>query len=84
MTAINRQYSAALAYVDAVQSVPHVATDVTTLGCDLLACSPYKSFGLYQGVLWGRAELLEQIQAYEVRPRRHRGSPPLRDGHAVL
>ena len=63
-----RAHSAALVYVDAVQSVPHVVTDVTALGCDLLACSPYKFFGPHQGVLWGRAELLEQIQAYKVRP----------------
>lgn len=63
-----RAHSAALLYVDAVQSVPHVATDVTSLGCDLLACSPYKFFGPHQGVLWGRAELLERIQAYKVRP----------------
>ena len=51
-----------------MQSVPHVVTDVTTLGCDLLACSPYKFFGPHQGVLWGRADLLERIQAYKVRP----------------
>lgn len=60
--------STALVYVDAVQSVPHVATDVVALGCDLLACSPYKFFGPHQGVLWGRAALLEQIRAYKVRP----------------
>jgi len=63
-----RAHSAALVYVDAVQSVPHVATDVAALGCDLLACSPYKFFGPHQGVLWGRTELLNQIQAYKVRP----------------
>ncbi|WP_210358127.1 cysteine desulfurase-like protein [Sphingomonas beigongshangi] len=67
-TAIVRRHSAALVYVDAVQSVPHVATDVTAIGCDLLACSPYKFFGPHQGVLWGRATLLDQIQAYKVRP----------------
>ena len=63
-----RAHSTALLYVDAVQSVPHVATDVTLLGCDLLACSPYKFFGPHQGVLWGRADLLERIEAYKVRP----------------
>ena len=63
-----RAHSPALVYVDAVQSVPHVATDVTALGCDLLACSPYKFFGPHQGVLWGRTKLLEQVQAYKVRP----------------
>ena len=63
-----REHSPALVYVDAVQSVPHLATDVTTLGCDLLACSPYKFFGPHQGVLWGRLEVLERIDAYRVRP----------------
>ncbi|MDB5692591.1 MAG: Cysteine desulfurase family protein [Alphaproteobacteria bacterium] len=63
-----RARSDALVYVDAVQSVPHVATDVRALGCDFLACSPYKFFGPHQGVLWGRAALLERIEAYKVRP----------------
>jgi cysteine desulfurase family protein (TIGR01976 family) len=60
--------SQALFFVDAVQSVPHVPTDVRDLGCDFLACSPYKFFGPHQGVLWGRAELLAGIEAYKVRP----------------
>ena len=65
---IVRQRSDALVFVDAVQSVPHVPTDVRALGCDLLACSPYKFFGPHQGVLWGRASLLETLSAYKVRP----------------
>jgi len=65
---IVRAGSDALLFVDAVQSVPHVPTDVRALGCDLLACSPYKFFGPHQGVLWGRAELLETLTAYKVRP----------------
>lgn len=55
-------------YVDAVQSVPHVPTDVQELGCDLLVCSAYKFFGPHQGILWGRRELLESLEAYKVRP----------------
>jgi cysteine desulfurase family protein (TIGR01976 family) len=66
--AIVRAHSAALIFVDAVQSVPHVPVDVRALGCDFLACSPYKFFGPHQGVLWGRAEVLERIEAYKVRP----------------
>jgi cysteine desulfurase family protein (TIGR01976 family) len=65
---IVKAHSRALLFVDAVQSVPHVPTDVRALGCDVLACSPYKFFGPHQGVLWGRAELLAQIEAYKVRP----------------
>ena len=65
-----REYCDALVFVDAVQSVPHVPVDVQALGCDLLVCSPYKFFGPHQGVLWGRAALLERINAYKVRPAR--------------
>jgi cysteine desulfurase family protein (TIGR01976 family) len=63
-----RSRSDALVYVDAVQSVPHLATDVKALGCDFLACSPYKFFGPHQGVLWGRRELLEELEVYKLRP----------------
>jgi cysteine desulfurase family protein (TIGR01976 family) len=63
-----RTHADALVFVDAVQSVPHVPTDVAALGCDFLVCSPYKFFGPHQGVLWGRAELLEEMEAYKVRP----------------
>jgi cysteine desulfurase family protein (TIGR01976 family) len=66
--AVVRAHSPALLFVDAVQSVPHVAVDVATLGCDLLACSPYKFFGPHLGVLWGRAEILAGLTAYKVRP----------------
>jgi cysteine desulfurase family protein (TIGR01976 family) len=65
---IVREHSDALIYVDAVQSVPHVVTDVSTLGCDFLSCSPYKFFGPHQGVLWGHSGLVERIEAYKVRP----------------
>jgi cysteine desulfurase family protein (TIGR01976 family) len=55
-------------YIDAVQSVPHVPTDVQEIGCDFLACSAYKFFGPHQGILWGRREILERLQPYKVRP----------------
>jgi cysteine desulfurase family protein (TIGR01976 family) len=58
----------ALTYVDAVQYVPHVATDVQALGCDFLACSAYKFFGPHQGILWGRREVLEALEPYRLRP----------------
>ena len=58
----------AMTYIDAVQSVPHVATDVQEIGCDFLVCSAYKFFGPHQGILWGRRELLEQLEPYKVRP----------------
>ncbi len=58
----------AMTYIDAVQSVPHVPTDVQAIGCDFLVCSPYKFFGPHQGVLYGRTEILEQLEPYRVRP----------------
>ena len=60
--------SETLVFVDAVQYVPHGPTDVQDIGCDFLACSPYKFFGPHQGVLWGKAGLLEKLEAYKVRP----------------
>lgn len=60
--------SDALVAVDAVQSVPHVPTDVTALGCDLLTCSPYKFFGPHMGVVWARREAFAGLETYKVRP----------------
>jgi cysteine desulfurase family protein (TIGR01976 family) len=58
----------AMTYIDAVQAVPHVATDVQDIGCDFLVCSAYKFFGPHQGILWGRREVLERLTPYKVRP----------------
>jgi len=55
-------------YIDAVQSAPHVVTDVQSIGCDFLVCSAYKFFGPHQGILWGRREVLEKLEPYRVRP----------------
>jgi len=57
----------ALTFVDAVQSVPHVSTDVQDIGCDFLVCSAYKFFGPHQGILYGRREVLERLQPYKLR-----------------
>jgi cysteine desulfurase family protein (TIGR01976 family) len=66
--ALVRAHSDALTYIDAVQSVPHLVTDVAALGCDFLACSPYKFFGPHQGVLWMNTALNDRVRAYKVRP----------------
>lgn len=58
----------ALAYIDAVQYVPHSPTDVQALDCDFLVCSAYKFFGPHVGVLYGKSEHLERLPAYKVRP----------------
>lgn len=71
---IIRAHSDALVFVDAVQSVPHIVTDVAALGADFLACSPYKFFGPHQGVLWARADVVERVEAYRVRPASDEGA----------
>lgn len=58
----------ALVYVDAVQYAPHGPIDVQSLGVDFLACSSYKFFGPHAAALYGRAGLLEELEAYKVRP----------------
>ncbi len=58
----------ALSYIDSVQYAPHGAIDVQGLGCDFLVCSPYKFFGPHMGALWGREELLLELEPYKVRP----------------
>jgi len=58
----------AISFVDGVQSAPHVPTDVQDIGCDFFVCSSYKFFGPHQGILWGRREVLEQLEPYKVRP----------------
>jgi cysteine desulfurase family protein (TIGR01976 family) len=55
-------------WVDAVHYAPHGPIDVQALDCDFLVCSAYKFFGPHVGVVWGRQELLEQLDAYKVRP----------------
>lgn len=58
----------ALTYIDAVHYAPHGPIDVQALGTDFLICSVYKFFGPHLGALYGRAEVLERLPAYKVRP----------------
>jgi cysteine desulfurase family protein (TIGR01976 family) len=58
----------AVAWADAVHYAPHGPIDVDELDVDLLLCSPYKFFGPHLGVFYGRAELLERMRPYKVRP----------------
>lgn len=58
----------AIVHVDAVHAAPHVPIDVSTMRADLLVTSPYKFFAPHLGMLYGRADLLERIEAYRVRP----------------
>ncbi len=50
---------------DGAQSVPHMATSVSELGCDLLAFSGHKMLGPTGiGVLWGTRALLESMPPF--------------------
>ena len=55
----------AVVVADGAQSVPHLPTDVSSLGCDFLAFSAHKMLGPTGiGVLWGREELLSALPPF--------------------
>ena len=57
----------AIMVVDAAQAAPHKAIDVQALGCDFLAFSAHKMCGPTSvGALWGRAELLEAMEPFNL------------------
>jgi cysteine desulfurase family protein (TIGR01976 family) len=58
----------ALTYVDAVAYAPHGPIDVRALDTDFLVCSAYKWFGPHLGALYGKAEVLDRLPAFKVRP----------------
>ena len=68
ITRIVRANCNALVHVDAVQAMPHLPIDVAAIGADIVVASPYKFFGPHQGVLWGREDLLADLDVYKVRP----------------
>ena len=58
----------ALCFVDAVHYAAHEVIDVRAMGCDFLACSPYKFYGPHAGVLFGRAEVLARLDVAKLDP----------------
>ena len=57
----------AIMVVDAAQAAPHRAIDVQALGCDFIAISSHKLCGPSGvGALWGKPELLEQMQPFNL------------------
>ncbi|HEX6644210.1 MAG TPA: cysteine desulfurase-like protein [Gemmatimonadales bacterium] len=58
----------ALTFVDAVHYAAHALVDVAALGCDFLACSPYKFCGPHLGVLFVRSGRGEGIAIPKLQP----------------
>jgi cysteine desulfurase family protein (TIGR01976 family) len=58
----------ALLYVDGVHLAAHAGVDVTALGADFFACSPYKFFGPHLGVLAAGPALLETLHPDKLAP----------------
>ena len=57
----------AIMVVDAAQAAPHRAIDVQALDCDFLAFSSHKMCGPTSvGALWGRAELLTDMEPFNL------------------
>jgi cysteine desulfurase/selenocysteine lyase len=57
----------AIMVLDAAQAVPHKRLDVQALGCDFLGFTSHKLCGPSgAGVLWGRRELLEGMEPFEM------------------
>jgi cysteine desulfurase / selenocysteine lyase len=57
----------AIMVVDAAQAAPHHPVDVQALGCDFLAFSAHKMCGpTGVGALWGRLELLEAMEPFNL------------------
>jgi cysteine desulfurase family protein (TIGR01976 family) len=55
-------------YVDAVHYAPHFLVDVQAIGCDFLGCSAYKFYGPHVGVLWGKRQIIESLDAPRLDP----------------
>jgi cysteine desulfurase family protein (TIGR01976 family) len=58
----------ALVYVDGVHLTPHTSIDVTALGADFYACSPYKYLGPHCGVLVADPSLLDSLNPDKLLP----------------
>jgi len=63
----------AYSFVDAVHYAAHELIDVKRIGCDFLACSAYKFYGPHIGILYGRSELIEELDFPKIRPAPNEG-----------
>ncbi len=73
-TAIAHEYGARI-LVDGVARVPHLPTDASELGVDVISTSPYKWYGPHAGALAVRNNLLREVEPYRVRPADYDGPP---------
>jgi cysteine desulfurase family protein (TIGR01976 family) len=60
--------SGALSFVDAVHYAPHHLVDVHAIGCDFLACSSYKFYGTHAGILFGRRQVVQDLDIPRLDP----------------
>lgn len=58
----------ALLYVDGVHYTAHVPVDVSAIGADFFACSPYKFMGPHCGIVAAAPRLLETLQPDKLLP----------------
>jgi len=64
----------AYTYVDAVHYAPHELVDVAVWDADFVVCSAYKFYGPHVGFLYGRTELLEELDPPHLFPKRDSGA----------
>lgn len=55
-------------FVDAVHLAPHALTDIRAIDCDWLGCSAYKFYGPHVGIIYGREDLIEALDAPRLEP----------------
>lgn len=70
----------AYVFVDAVHYAPHRLIDVASIGCDFLACSAYKFYGPHVGILYGRHDLVEKVDAVRLAPAPNKNGERLETG----
>jgi len=58
----------AVVYLDGVHAGPHHLVDVRAIDCDFLVASAYKFFGPHTGILYGKLDLLAELDFYKLRP----------------
>ena len=66
--------------VDGVHLTPHRPVDVAAIGCDVFTTSSYKWYGPHAGIMWVQPDLLNDLEAYKVRPAPNRGPGRLQYG----